>query len=48
MFDEEKELSLTEKEADIIIFLKNSKNLYLLMNYKLMYGDIVQNWKLIL
>ena len=25
MFDEEKELSLTEKEADIIIFLKNSK-----------------------
>ena len=25
MFDEDKELSLTEKEADIIIFLKNSK-----------------------
>ena len=26
IFDENKELSLTEKEADIIIFLKNSKN----------------------
>ena len=26
IFDEDKELSLTEKEADIIIFLKNSKN----------------------
>ena len=26
IFDEYKELSLTEKEADIIIFLKNSKN----------------------
>ena len=26
MFDKDKELSLTEKEADIIIFLKNSKN----------------------
>ena len=26
IFDEDNELSLTEKEADIIIFLKNSKN----------------------
>ena len=48
IFDDKNELSLTEKEADIILFLKNQKNQYQLMNCKPKFGGIAQNWRLIL